>query len=1080
MAIASVVCAAQMQARTIQGVVVDAGTGEEVIGATVMPQGGGQGVATDFDGKFTLNVPDNVKTARISAVGYKEQVVKLTPSMRIELASTAATLDDVVVIGYGTATKESLTGSVAVVGAKEIEDRPVTNVATALEGNAPGVQVNSTTSAPGSSPSIVIRGVGTLTGSTAPQLVVDGVIFGGGLADINPADVESMTVLKDAASCAIYGVRGSNGVILITTKRAKNKGKADVTLQVREGMYTRGLPEYKHLTPNEWMETQFQTQANELMASAPARYPDRATANAYWQKNFIDGFLQGHNIYNLPNDQLFDENGKILGQVLPGYTDLDWWDAVARTGLRQEYNLNVTAGAEKYNMFASIGYLKEDGYIRNSDFERFNGRFNVDFQPTTYLRAGVNLNASYQKSNGNIGSGTEALSNPFRTQFYAPIFPYYEHDAEGNIVYDEAGQPMWNMRGMFDNRNSAFEMRKNKAYSDGATIDANVFATAIIPYGFELTIRGNMNRSFSHATNYYNKWLGDASPVGRLIEANYQDRQHSFMQYLNWRHSYGNENWMHNIDVIMGHENTSAYGAAQSATMLNQIEDDYYAFDNFLEAQGVPSGSYSEARSESYLARGRYNLNDTYFAEASIRRDGSDRFSPDNRWGTFWSVGASWIFSKEKFMHSLEWVNYAKLRLSYGSVGNYASAPMLAYKSLYFQTTYDNQPMLVRGSIGNPLISWEAQKTLDVAIEGTLFNNRLNFSIGYFDKASSDLIYEVSTPLSKGNMPFAGSTMTIPTNIGKISNRGWEISFNGTLMRNENINWTASLDMTFIKNKVNKLPYGDRDVPNGLQRWSVGRSRYAWYLPTFVGVDQMTGNSLYAFEEEEYKYYRRSSGIYTDEQLEELWQEQVQNAASSLVTINGKTYTTQSSYATDTWHGDAMPVVYGSFGTNLQWKNVSFGILFTYSLGGKVLDAYYQSMMSVSGKTSQFHKDVLKAWTGVPEGMTEDSPNRIDPNGVPVNNSQLSLDNNASSSRFLTDASWLVLKNINVNYTLPEAWTRVLQLQSISIGFSADNLFTVAKRKGLNPSMTYSGQQDSSTPGFMTNRIFSFQLTARF
>lgn len=329
MAVAAVVCAAQVQARTVSGIVVDAGTGEEIIGATVMPIGGGNGVATDFDGKFTLNVPDNVKTARISAVGYKEQVVNLTSSMRVELASTATAIDEVVVIGYGTATKESLTGSVAVVGAKEIEERPVTNVATALEGNAPGVQVNSTTGAPGSSPSIVVRGVGTLTGSTSPQIVVDGVLYGGSLSDINPADVESMTVLKDAASCAIYGVRGSNGVILVTTKRAKNKGKADVTLQVREGMYTRGLPEYNTLSANQWMETQFFTQATELMASSPAKYPDRASANAYWQQNFIDGFLQGHNIYNAPNNQVFDENGKVVASILPGYTDLDWWDAVS-------------------------------------------------------------------------------------------------------------------------------------------------------------------------------------------------------------------------------------------------------------------------------------------------------------------------------------------------------------------------------------------------------------------------------------------------------------------------------------------------------------------------------------------------------------------------------------------------------------------------------------------------------------------------------------------------------------------------------------------------------------------------------
>lgn len=1081
MAVAAVVCAAQVQARTVSGIVVDAGTGEEIIGATVMPIGGGNGVATDFDGKFTLNVPDNVKTARISAVGYKEQVVNLTSSMRVELASTTATLDDVVVIGYGTATKESLTGSVTVVGAKEIEDRPVTNVVNALEGNSPGVQVNSTTGAPGSSPSIIIRGNGSLTGGGQPQLVVDGIIYSGDLADINPADVESMTVLKDAASCAIYGVRGANGVILITTKKAKNKGNVEVTLQVREGMYTRGLPEYNTLSTDEWMEVMLQSKANELMATAPARYPDRATANKYLQSQFIDGYLQGQNIYNAPSDQVFDENGHVVASVLPGYTDLDWWDAVSRTGLRQEYNLNLAAAADKYNVFASIGYLNEKGYMRKSDFERFNGRFNINFEPTSYLRAGMNLNASYQTNSGNSSSGTANTVNPFFTQFYAPIFPYYEHDAEGNIVYDENGNPQWNMRGLFNNRNVAYEMRKNRLEATGSVIDANVYATAVLPYGFDFTVRGSMYRTFSHSSNYTNKWLGDGFPDGRLVDGSSEGRTHTFMQNLNWRHSYGNDVLTHTIDVVLGHENTQLYSASQSFNVYGQIYDDYYAANNFTNVQGTPSGSYGEARMESYLGRARYNLNDTYFAEASIRRDGSDRFDKDKRWGTFWSVGASWIFSKEKFMHSLNWVNYAKLRFSYGSVGDYTNAPSLAYASLYSSTTYSNEALLVRSSIGNPSLGWEAQQTLDIALEGALFNNRLNFSIGYFDKSSDDLIYDVMTPRSLGWMPLVGSPLTIPTNIGKISNRGWEISLNGTIMRNEDFNWTASLDMTFIKNKILRLPRGNKDVNNGYQRWSVGRSKYSWYLPTFIGVDQMTGKSLYAFEKDEFFYYYKGiSDMYSDEDLEDLWAEEVANAASSTVEINGKKYVTDSQYATNAWHGTSQPVVYGSFGSQFSWKNLNFGFLFTYSLGGKVLDAYYSRLMSVNANTEQYHKDVLKAWTGVPEGMTADSPNRIDPDGVPINFAQDSQKNNATSTRFLTSASWLVLKNLNISYTLPEQWTKAIQLQSLNIGFSVDNLFTVAGRKGLNPQMTYSGQQSSDSPGYMTNRVFSFQLTARF
>lgn len=1080
MAIAAVVCAAQVQARTVQGIVVDAGTGEEIIGATVMPIGGGTGVATDFDGKFTLNVPDNVKTARISAVGYKEQVVNLTASMRVELASTTTAIEEVVVIGYGTATKESLTGSVAVVGSKEIEDRPVTNVVSALEGNAPGVQVNSTTGAPGSSPSIRIRGIGTFTGTTAPQYVVDGVVFNGDLADINPADIESMTVLKDAASCAIYGVRGSNGVILITTKKAKGVGKAEVTLTVREGMYTRGLPNYDRLTSDQWMETMFSTKANELMQTSPAKYPDRASAYAYMAPNFVDAYLQGYNIYNLPNDQLFDENGKIQGSVLPGYTDLDWWDAVSRTGFRQEYNLNVAAAQEKYNMFASISYLNEKGYMIKTDFERFNGRFNINFEPTSYLRAGVNLNASYQTSKTDPNAGTGNAVNPFLTQTYAPIYPYYAHDEEGNIIYDEHGNPEWNMRGRLDNRNVALEIRKNQSEFNGGVIDANAYATAILPYGFEMTIRGNMSRTYTHSYQYANHIIGDAYPFGRLTDGNGQNRYHTFMQNLNWRHSYGNDEHMHTVDVVLGHENTLAYSASQAVYMRDQIEDDYFAINNFTNVTSNPSGSYAEGRSESYLSRARYNYNDKYFAEASIRRDGADRFAKNNRWGTFWSVGASWIISKEKFMHSLNWVNYAKLRASYGSVGNYTAAPGLSWASQYVWGDHSNAPILVRATTGNPNLLWEAQKTLDLGLEAALFNNRLNVNIGYFDKRSDDLIFNLPIAMSQGYIIGTGGTMTVPINIGEIANRGWEISFNGTIMQNENIRWTANLDMTFMKNTITRLPYNNKDMNNGTQRLSVGRSRYEFYIPTFVGVDQMTGKSLYAFEESEYRYYYKD--VYTDEEIDALWATEVKNATdnNAVVEINGKKYVNNQTYATSTWHGNAIPTVYGSFGSQLSWKNINFGFLFTYSLGGKILDSFYQNLMSVNSVSNTYHKDVLNAWTGVPDGMTEDSPNRIDPNGIPANNGIQSADNNMTSSRFLTDASYLVLKNLNINYTLPENWTRALQLQSINVGFSVDNLFTVAARKGLNPQMTFSGTQNASSPGYMTNRVFSFQLTARF
>ncbi len=1080
MAVVAVAWAAETQARTIQGTVVEAGTNEPLIGATVMPIGGGQGAAADYDGHFTLNVPDNVKKAKVSYVGYKDQTVDLTNGMTVYLASSTSNLDEVVVVAYGTATKESLTGSVSVVGAKEIEDRPVTSVTAALEGNAPGVQVNNTTGAPGSSPTIRIRGYGSITGTQSPTYVVDGMPFSGGLADINPADIESMTVLKDAASCALYGVRGANGVILITTKRAKNVGKVDVTLTVREGAISRGLSEYNRLGTTAWMETMFNAYGNQLMTVNPTTYPDRATVNAYLQQNFVSGQLQGQNVYNVPGNELFDENGKVVGQILPGYTDLNWWNAVHRTGFRQEYNLNVAGATEKYNVFASVGYLNEKGYLLATDFERFNARFNVNAQPTSYLRLGMDLRGSSTSGEINDQAGTSYAENPFATMYYAPIFPYYEHDADGNIVY-ENGQPLWNMRGRNDNRNVAFTLRHDKNDYHNLSVDANAYATAVLPYGFELTMRGQMYRVFTRYTTYQNNLLGDAYPEGRLTVENDQGRYHTFMQNLTWSHNYGKDQ-EHHVDVLLGHENTTTYSSAEAIYMRGQIEDDYYAANNFTDIVSNPAGQYGESRIESYLARARYNYFDKYFAEASIRRDGADRFAKENRWGTFWSVGASWIISKESFTHSLEWMNYLKLRFAYGAVGNYLAAPALSWASQYGYMALTNTPILIRATTGNPNLKWEANKTLDIGLEGSLFGNRLNFTIGYFDKRSSNLIFSLPTAPSVGYLMGSASAMTTPMNLGELSNRGWELSFNGTIMRNKDFLWTASIDATFLQNRIHTLPYNNADMNNGTQRLSVGRSIYEFYTYTFAGVDQLTGRSLYELNKDDYLYYYQTSSTkYTDKQLEDLWANNLKEAAEngSLVTINGKTYTTSTSYASRTWHGSGIPTVFGSFGSQLSWKGINFGFLFTYSLGGKVMDSIYQQFMSVNGFTSAYHLDVLDAWTGAPEGMTADSPNRIDPNGTPVNNPMYTQENNATSSRWLTNASWLVLKNIMLSYDLPKAWSQKLQLQNINLGFTIDNLFTVAARKGLNPQQSYSGVQ-SDSGSFVTTRVFSFQLTARF
>lgn len=1060
--------AALAQSRTISGTVVDAGNNEPLIGVTVLPNGGGQGAATDIDGNFTITVPDNVKTARFSYVGYKEQTVNLHDKMVVRLASSSTNLDDVVVVAYGTANKESLTGSVAVIGSSEIEDRPVTSVTGALEGNAPGVQVNSSTGAPGSSPSIRIRGFNSFNGSAqSPLYVVDGIVYNGDIAEISPADVESMSVLKDAASCALYGSRGANGVVLITTKKAKKVGKVDVTATVRLGQYNRGLSFYKRLGVKDWMEQALLAKTNgAVTTSGGATSFEKALASQ--MNSFVAGYCQSTNVFEAPNNQIFDANGKVTARFNSNYNDLDWWDAISQNGFRQEYSLNAAGATEKFNTFASVSYLKENGYVINTDYERFTGRLTTNYNPTSYLRTGINLSANYVESMVGESMDQNVVTNPFLTMFNAPIQPVFAHDRQtGEILRNSDGSRIYNTGSVNKGDNIAWAMRLNKNDYSSTSFDGSVYGTAVIPYGFELTVRGALYYTKGSQTQYSNNQVGSQKGIGGLSEGFSWGKTYTFSQALTWSHEYG----LNHIDALLHHENFRLKSGSSSITMMGQYLPDIYALSNF-EERASAGESIAGYGTETYLGRVRYNYDQKYFAEVSLNRDGSSQFYKDNRWGTFWSVGASWIISKEKFLQNAHWLNYLKLRLAYGSVGNNQAAGTQAYLNLYSFYQHGILPV----QIGNPDLKWEATKTLDVALEGSLFNDRFTFSVGYFNKINADLIYSLRKPFSGGTLGGSGSTPAIMTNVGTMENNGWELAFGVDIIRNRNVKWNFNIDFSFINNKIKKLPDGRNIVGSALFQ---GKSLYEMYDYNFAGVDQMTGRALYDMEPNspDYYYYDDNNNWVYDETayLENLADAK---ADGSYVEINGKGYTYKTQYAGRKICGSALPKVFGSFGTNVSWKNLNFGMLFTYSIGGKIYDSNYQRMMSITNDAlGALHKDVLKSWTEVPEGMTWDSPNRIDARGIPQMNTTLNEFNNAASSRWLIDASYLTLKNITLSYDLPQKWVAPLKLQNINVGFFMDNVFIAARRKGLNPTYGFAGGQGAM---YVPNRTYSFQLSVKF
>lgn len=1062
---------------TVSGTVFSSEDDSPIIGASIKIQGTKMGAATDIDGKFRLENVKKGATLVVTYIGMQTKTVKAGENMKIYMTSDSKSLDEVVVqVAYGAAKKSTLTGAVTQVDSKQIEVRPVSSVTSALEGTTSGVQINSTYGQPGEEPSIRIRGFGTVNGSATPLYVLDGVPFGGNISDLNSNDIESITVLKDAASCALYGNRASNGVILITTKRGKGE-KMAFNLKVNQGTYSRGIKEYKVLNAKEFMETSWLNLRNSRISAGD----DQATANAYASKNLINDELY-LNIYNKADDQLFDANGKLVSdaQILDGYADdLDWYDNAIRDGYRQEYNFSGSQSSAKSDYYFSVGYLNEKGYVTNSDFDRLTGRAAMNFRPKKWLNTGFTISGSHQKSNITNGNSSASYTNAFMfCRDIAPIYPVHLHNADGSYQLDSFGNKQYDSgsytdengnpvltRNQYQDRHVIWENELNENKSFRNTIQSSAYMDLKFLNDFTFTVKGELNVRNNENRTYNSALIGDGKGNnGRTSRSIYRYKNYTFQQQLNWNHTFGN----HTVGVLLGHENYSYFYDYTYIYKTNQTFAGQDNLDNFTNLTNG-SGYSNRYRTESYLGRVRYDYQEKYNVEASFRRDGSSRFAKESRWGNFGSIGASWVVTKEDFMKPITWVNNLKLRADYGLVGNDAGAGYYSYMALYASKQNHNKGAYYLSQLANTKLKWETGASFGIGVDARLFN-RWNISAEYFDKRNKDLLFNVYLPLSAGATSSSSAEATITENMGTISNRGFEINTDVDIFKNKD--WTVNLsaNASFIKNKIVELPEQDKDgIISGIYKIAEGKSRYEFFTYTYVGVDQMTGNSLYKANLENY-YVTTADG------------QTVGNAdgndISKYVTqIGNEYYVNNTSYALKEYHGSAIPKVYGSFAPSLRYKDLSLSLMFTYSIGGKVYDAVYSSLMSTGTTPSNYHKDILKSWSEIPSGMTEDSQDRIWYGGIPQINSSMTSTNNATSSRWLTDASYLVLKNINMSYSLPKAWVNALTLESIRLNLSCENAFTCTKRRGMNPQQSFNGYQYNY---LVTPRVFTIGVDVKF
>ncbi len=1062
---------------TVSGTVFSSEDDSPVIGASIVVQGTKTGAATDIDGHFRL---ENVKKGAnlvVSYIGMQTKTVKVGENMKIYLSSDSKSLDEVVVqVAYGAAKKSTLTGAVTQVDSKQIEVRPVSSVTSALEGTTSGIQINSTYGQPGEDASIRIRGFGTVNGSATPLYVLDGVPFGGNISDLNSNDIESITVLKDAASCALYGNRASNGVILITTKRGKGE-KMAFNLKMNQGSYSRGIKEYELLNDRQFMEVSWMNLRNSRMSSGD----DAATAAEYASKNLISDQLY-LNIYNKADDELFDANGKLVSdaQILSGYEDdLDWYKNAIRRGHRQEYNFSGSQSSAKSDYYFSVGYLNEKGYVSNSDFERLNGRAAMNFRPKTWFNTGFSLSASHQKTNYTNGNSSGSYTNAFMyCRNIAPIYPVHLHNADGSYQLDALGNKQYDSgsyqdadgntvqtRNQYADRHVIWENELNEDKTFRNTIQSSAYMDFKFLNDFTFTVKGELNVRNQENRTYNSALIGDGKGNnGRTSRTIYRYKNYTFQQQLNYNHTFG----QHTIGVLLGHEN---YSYSYDYTYIYKTNQTFEGKDNLTNFNNLTSGDgYSNRyRTESYLGRVRYDYQEKYNVEASWRRDGSSRFAKESRWGNFGSIGASWVITKEAFMKPVTWVNNLKFRADYGSVGNDAGAGYYAYMALYTANQNSNSGAYYLTQLANTDLKWETSESIGIGLDARLFN-RWNLSVEYFDKRNRDLLFNVYLPLSAGGTSSSSAEATITRNLGTISNKGFEINTDVDIFKNKD--WTVNFaaNASFIKNKIVKLPEQDKDgIISGSYKIVEGKSRYEFFTYTYAGVDQMTGNSLYKANLEDYHV--------TTEDGQVVGNADGNDITANVTKIGDQYYVNNTSYAIKEFQGSAIPKVYGSFTPSVKYKSFSLAAMFTYSIGGKVYDAAYSGLMSTGTSPSNHHKDILKAWSGVPEGMTEDSPDRIWKDGIPQINSSMNSTNNASSSRWLIDGSYLVFKNLNFSYGLPKEWIQPLTLESVRLSFTCENVFTLTKRRGMNPQQSFNGYHTSY---LVTPRVFTIGVDVKF
>ena len=969
----------------LKGQVIDATTGEPVIGVNVLVKGTTNGTIADIDGKYELNAPAGA-ILQISFIGYKTvEIAATTSEQTIKLHEDTETLDEVVVVGYGVQKKESLTGAMSTLKENRLKDVTTPTVENMLNGKVSGVYVAPGSGQPGSNGAVQIRGRATLSGSTSPLWVIDGVIVGEDPGVLNPSDIENMTILKDAASTAIYGSQGANGVIIVTTKMGKSE-KMKINASVKLGVST---------MTNGKMEVMNGAELYDYYASFPNQEDIKFSR---W------------------NPELRNAN-------------FDWGELASQAGFTQDYNISLSGGNEKMSSYFSLGYYSEEGTVKGYKYDRYSFRYRSNYKPFSWLTIKPNISGSMKNTDDSQYDYTAKYT----------MFPWDSpYDEDGNLVPDRYSGWVDSSDLNYLNSISYGNHTARKTYEFSGNFDFDIKITDWLTF----TSVNNYRWTGYFQATYTDPRTDSASGVqGRVEEEQTNNIQRYTNQYLTFNKMFGK----HSVQALLAYEFMDT-----SAKVINAKGTGIVSGFEVLDATATPEevgGNLTEWAKQSVFAKANYTYDNRYLAEVSLRRDGASNFGDDKKYGNFFSISAGWNINREKWFKA-DWVDVLKLRASYGSVGNIPYSKYPQYGLYSVSSNYNGIPAILISQVGNKDLTWEQTYTAGVGIDANFFNNRLRFVFDYYNKYTSNILYQV---------PVSGLTGITSRwqNVGEMRNSGIEITIGGDIIRTKDWLWSLDLNMGYNKNKLEKL-YGDdpnmmiiggggndTSIAGAAEKvLKVGYSTDRYYLREWAGVDPKNGAPLW--------YKNDGSGETTSNYSEA---KQVMTEATS-------------------------PKLFGGFNTSLTWKNIDLNASFGFSLGGKIYNYSRQEYDSDGAYTDRNQMKLIDGWS------------RWEKEGDIATHPAASYGNksnsNKASTRYLEDGDYLKLRSLSIGYNLNLS---KYYIQNMRIYFTAENVFTLTGFSGIDPEVpayydettgTYKSIGTAGANLYPSTRKFMFGINLTF